>query len=130
MLARQKDLQYASRATSQVIRQKQIHRLRHIIAELLRELPAARRDDPEVKRLAAYGCLTRVHVVRLLAPTVAGEDHTKDIDFSAGSIRNRWEAGYRDASRVLEQQPWTHDFDPLEGFILHETEAGTIISEG
>jgi hypothetical protein len=31
---------------------------------------------------------------------------------------------------VLEQQPWTHQFDPLDGFILHETEAGTIVSEG
>ena len=30
----QKDLQYASRAVSHIARQRQIHRLRHIIAEL------------------------------------------------------------------------------------------------
>jgi NTE family protein len=130
VMARQKDLQYASRATAQVIRQKQLHRLRHIIAELVQELPEERRATPEVRRLAAYGCPTRMHVVRLLAPTLAGEDHTKDIDFSVGGIRSRWQAGYADAMRVLEQQPWTHQFDPLEGVILHETEAGTILSEG
>src|SRR3712207_6708018 len=39
VLSRQKDLQYASRATTQVARQKQIHRLRHMIAELARRLP-------------------------------------------------------------------------------------------
>jgi NTE family protein len=130
VLARQKDLQYASRATAQVLRQKQIHRLRHVIAELVRELPEKRRNEPELRKLAAYGCLTRMHVVRLLAPALAGEDHTKDIDFSAAGIRSRWEAGHADATRVLRQQPWTHEFDPLEGFILHETEAGTILSEG
>jgi NTE family protein len=130
VMARQKDLQYASRATAQVVRQKQIHRLRHVIAELVRELPEARRESPEIRRLAGYGCLTRMHVVRLLAPALAGEDHTKDIDFSAEGIGCRWQAGLADARRVLAQQPWTHEFDPLEGFILHETEAGTIVSEG
>jgi NTE family protein len=130
VMSRQKDLQYASRAKAQVLRQKQIHRLRHVIAELARMLPEETRDRPEVRRLAAFGCLTRMHVVRLLAPAIAGEDHTKDIDFSARGIRGRWEAGYADTLRVLEQKPWTHRFDPLEGFILHETEAGAILSEG
>lgn len=130
VMARQKDVQYASRAASQIQRQKQIHRLRHIIAELAGRLPEVDQHNPEVRRLAAYGCLTRMHVVRLQAPAVLGEDQTKDIDFSARGIRERWEAGYADTIRVLDQQPWTHQFDPIEGFILHETEAGTIISEG
>lgn len=130
VLSRQKDLQYASRATAQVVRQKQIHRLRHVIAELVRELPESRRNDPEVRKLAAHGCLTRMHVVRLLAPMLSGEGHTKDIDFSASGIHSRWQAGYADALRVLEQQPWTHEFDPIEGFIIHDTEAGTIVREG
>jgi NTE family protein len=130
VLGRQKDLQYASRANAQVVRQKQLHRLRHIISDLERKLPEELRADPEVRHLAAYGCPTRMHVVRLLAPMLPGENHTKDIDFSARGIRARWEAGYADTLRVLEQQPWTHQFDPIEGFILHETEAGTIVSEG
>jgi NTE family protein len=130
VMARQKDLQYASRTTPQLMRQKQIHRLRHVISELVQELPPERRDSPAIRRLAAYGCLTRMHVVRLLAPALAGEDHTKDIDFSAAGIRSRWEAGYADAARVLREQPWTHAFDPLEGFILHEIEDGTVVHEG
>jgi NTE family protein len=127
---RQKDLQYASRAVSHIARQKQIHRLRHVIAELTAKLPEAERRTADVRALAAYGCLTRMHVVRLLAPPIDGESHTKDIDFSPRGIAARWEAGHRDMTRVLEQAPWRHQFDPLEGFILHETARGTVLAEG
>lgn len=130
VLARLKDLQYASRATTHIARQKQIHRLRHVIAELVAKLSPEERDSEMGRMLAAHGCLTRMHVVRLLAPPMAGEDHSKDIDFSPGGIKRRWEAGYADTIRVLEQAPWRHDVDPMEGFILHEAAAGEMVREG
>src|SRR5262249_8509307 len=86
VMARQKDLQYASRAVSHIQRQKQIHQLRQIITALVEKLPAEARADPEVAAMTAYGCTTQMHVVRLLAPPLAGEDHSKDIDFSADGI--------------------------------------------
>ena len=46
-----------------------------------------------------------MHVVRLLAPRLANEDHTKDVDFSPSGIRRRWEAGHADTRRVIEQAP-------------------------
>ncbi len=118
VMHRQKDLQYSSRTVSQ--RQQQIHRLRHVIAELSARLPDAARDEPEVRALTGYGCVTRMHVLRLLAPMIAGEDHTKDIDFSASGIQRRRRAGYAHGRRALEEKPWEGDFDHLEGFILHE----------
>jgi NTE family protein len=130
VLSRQKDLQYSSRAVSHIARQKQIHKLRHVIAELSRKLPEDVRKSPDVRELASYGCLTRMHVVRLLAPPLHGEDHSKDIDFSPEGIRSRWDAGYAHTTRVLAQAPWTHQFDPIEGFILHEAAAGEMINEG
>jgi NTE family protein len=130
VMSRQKDLQYSSRAASHIARQKQIHRLRHVIAELAKRLPADLQNDPEIRELSAYGCLTRMHVVRLLAPPLAGEDHCKDIDFSPEGIRARWSAGYADTARVLAQAPWTHPYDPIEGFILHDASMGRMINEG
>lgn len=130
VISRQKDIQYSSRAVSHIARQKQIHRLRHVIAELVRRLPEAERKTEAVRELASYGCLTRMHVVRLLAPPLDGEDHTKDIDFSPRGIRRRWEAGYADTSRVLELAPWAGDFDPVEGFILHEARPGVMMTAG
>jgi len=128
VISRQKGLQYSSRASAHILRQKQIHKLRHVIAELVNKLPES--DRAGVSDLGAYGCLTRMHVVRLLTPPLEGEDHTKDIDFSAGGIKLRWDAGYADTVRVLPQRPWDGEFDPMEGFILHQAAAGAIIKEG
>jgi NTE family protein len=130
VLNRQKDIQYSSRAVTHIARQKQLHRLRHVISELVRRMPEKERQREDVKDLAGYGCLTRMHVVRLLAPPVNGEDHTKDIDFSPAGIRARREAGYRDTLRLIEETPWQGEFDPIEGFILHEARAGTDITSG
>jgi NTE family protein len=72
-----------------------------------------------------------MHVVRLLAPPLDGEDHTKDIDFSpAGIRRRRREAGYQDTRRVLATAPWAAEFDPIEGFILHEAQPGLVVTAG
>src|SRR5271163_920090 len=119
VLNRQKDVQYASRSRSQVARQEQIHKLRHVIAELAKRLPEAERTNAQVRELAAYGCLTRMHVVALLAPSLPDEDHAKDLDFSASSISARWDAGYAQAAHALEAAPWTAQADPLEGVVLH-----------
>jgi NTE family protein len=123
---RQKDLQYSSRAGTHIARQRQIHRLRHIIAELAARLPKEELESNFVRDIAAFGCLTRMHVVRLLAPQVRGEDHAKDIDFSPSGIQTRWKAGYGDTRRVLGAEPWKAPVDPIEGFVLHEANAGVM----
>ncbi len=120
VLGRQKDIQYASRVKSHVQRQQQIHRMRHIIRDLAQHIPAAQRDDPEVRKLLGYGCATVMHVVPLLAPRIDGEDHTKDIDFTPAGIKARWQAGYADTRREIERAPWQHAADELDGVIIHE----------
>ncbi len=62
VVARQKDIQYASRDDSHIARQQQIHRLRHVIRELKQQLPARLQDDPQVQELTAWGCGTTMHV--------------------------------------------------------------------
>jgi NTE family protein len=120
VLHRQKDIQYSSRVATHIARQAQIHRLRHVIKELANHLPDDVLSRPEVRDLVSYGCLTRMHFVRLLAPRFDNEDHTKDIDFSPAGIRRRWESGYEMAVRAIESAPWKGDFDPHEGVFLHE----------
>ena len=119
VIGRQKDIQYASRADSHIVRQKQIHRLRHVIRELTKQLPADKQADSYVKELAAYGCSTTMHVAHLVAPRLNGEDHTKDIDFTAAGVRARREAGYTDTLRMIERSPWRAPTDPIEGVIEH-----------
>jgi NTE family protein len=120
VLHRAKDIQYSSRIANHIVRQRESHRLRHVITELLKYVPDDAKKDPIVKELAGYSCKTRMHVVRLLAPRLDNEAHTKDIDFSPAGIRARWEAGHADTKRALWQQKWLGEFDPLDGVILHE----------
>jgi NTE family protein len=127
VMNRQKDVQYSSRAVSHIARQRQLHRMRHIIAELTKMLPEDKRRDNKVGDLASYGCLTRMHVVRLLAPALDYEDHSKDIDFSAHGIRRRREAGYKDTMETLEKAPWRNPVDDIEGFVLHEASGGRMV---
>ena len=115
VLAREKDIRYATRDDSHIGRQKQIHRLRHVIRELAKQVP-----DTE---LGAWGCGTTMHVVRLLAPALEGEDYLKDLDFSAPGIRFRCEAGLADTRRMIERAPWDAPADPIEGVIVHEISA-------
>jgi NTE family protein len=119
VLSRQKDIQFASRADSHIARQKQIHRLRHVIRELTKELPRARQADRKVKELASWGCGTQMHVAHLLAPRLESEDHTKDIDFTPNGIRNRRDAGHADTMRMIARAPWRAPADPIEGVIEH-----------
>ncbi len=120
VMGRQKDIQFASRADSHIAKQRQIHRLRHVVRELAKHLPAAKRDLPAVRELASWGCGTTMHVVRLLAPRLDGEDHTKDIDFTPAGVRARWHAGYVDTLRAIERAAWTDAVDPIDGVIVHE----------
>jgi NTE family protein len=119
VMGRQKDIQYASRADSHIERQKQIHHLRHIIRQLAKKVPPAQRDSPEMRELASWGCHTTMHVMRLQAPLLDGEDHTKDIDFTPTGVRARWQSGYADALRMIEREPWTEPVDAMEGVVVH-----------
>ena len=61
-----------------------------------------------------------MHLVRLLAPRLDREDHTKDIDFTRAGIRRRWHAGRAHALRMLAAEPGAGDFDPLQGIVVRE----------
>jgi NTE family protein len=123
VMARQKDIQYASRDDSHVATQKQIHRLRHVIRELAKQVPPQKRNSVMCRELEAYGCGTTMHLVRLLAPALDSEDLFKDIDFSRRGIHSRWQAGLADTQGIIARRPWDDPFDPIEGVIVHEVSA-------
>lgn len=129
VLHRQKNIQYSSRVATHITRQAQIHRLRHIIKELAQHIPETLRTREDVRELTSYGCLTRMHFVRLLWPGHESEDHTKDVDFTSAGIKKRWQAGYETTLRTIEQAPWQRKVDPIEGVFLHEPEDSIALEE-
>ncbi len=122
VLSRQKDIQFGSRDDSHIARQQELHRFRHIVRELVKLLPEDKRDMPEVKQFAAYGCGTFMHIVRLNGPYLEGEGNSRDIDFTANGIWTRWKAGYDDTKRALEIKPWEVEVDPMAGVAVHNCE--------
>jgi NTE family protein len=127
VLNRQKDIQYASRTDSHIMRQEHIHQLRHIVRELVRRMPEEQRETPEVKEMAGYGCGTMMHIVRLNAPRLDHEDHLRDIDFTSAGIRARWQAGYADTMRTVDRRPWQKPIDPMLGVAVHDSEVETAL---
>jgi NTE family protein len=117
---RQKDIQFSSRSASHVAEQQKIHKLRHIIRELVKHLPDECRQRPEVAELSSWGCGTTMHMVQLMAPRLPNEDHTKDIDFTRQGIQARWQAGHDDAMRAIAQAPWQQPVDPRDGIVIHD----------
>lgn len=117
---REKEILYASRTSSHLARQKQIHHLRHVIRELSKAMREDVRASDRAKELASWGCHTTMHVVRLVANGIDGEDHLKDIDFTPSGIRTRWQAGYDHAQRILEASPWDRPVNPVEGIVIHD----------
>jgi len=120
--SRQKEIQYSSRFDSHLLRQAQIHRLRHVIRELEQLLPQDVRASEACRALTAWGCSTVMHVVRLVAPRLPNEDITSDIDFTRSGIELRREAGYRDSLNALGQQPWTRRGGVLDGVVVHDVD--------
>ena len=120
VMHRQKDIQYSSRIASHITRQKQMHKLRHVIEELASLVPEAKTHTDHARELMSWGCNTRMNIVRLLAPSLLHEDQTKDVDFSRAGIRARWRAGYENAKTAIMKEPWRAPHDPLDAVVLHE----------
>lgn len=120
---RLKDIQFSSRVDSHVGRQAQIHQLRHIVRELTRRLPASALAQPEVREMTGYGCGTVMHLMRLVAPRLPDEDHTKDLDFHVDRVRRRWKAGLEDARRTIAAKAWLQPVGPMDGLVIHDLAA-------
>ena len=120
-MGRGKDIQYASRVDNYVKEERKLHRLRHVINLLGKHLPPEAQQDAAVKEMQSWGCSTTMHLCRLYAPRLKGEDQSKDIDFSESGIRQRREAGYASTMTMLQQRPWLAPHSELEGVLMYDS---------
>jgi NTE family protein len=122
-VVRVREIRFASRATANIEHQAELHHLRHVVRELERRMPETLRADAEVKALAAHGCATTMHVIRLIAPPLAGDAGLKELDFSRAAIDERRHAGREAAMRMIERAPWREAIDPAIGVAVHDDHA-------
>jgi NTE family protein len=120
---RQKDILFGSRSRSHIARHAQLHRMRQVVRELYKMLPEERRNTPEAKALAAYGCATFMNLLEINARPIEGEGNMRDFDFSKAAINARWHAGYADARGMIARRPWEKPVDPLVGVAVYTSDS-------
>lgn len=118
--ARHKDIAYANRSERGIRDYQEKHNLRRAVGALYQALPEDKRNDPKLKALAALGCRTTMEIVHLSYAAKPWETATRDADFSAAAIRERWDQGYRDAAQVIEQAAWLAPVPSDVGVVVYE----------
>ena len=117
---RQKDVVYASRSTRHIADYARTHRLQDKLRDLYARLPPDQRTVEDERELAALGCESTLHIVRL--PYSGRDWHmaAKDINFSKGSIDWRWGQGYADGMRAVGDAAWLRRVEEDTAVVVHE----------
>ncbi|MBU6258409.1 MAG: patatin-like phospholipase family protein [Burkholderiales bacterium] len=119
-MARQKDIQYASRTGEHLEDHRTMQNLRRAVEILARQLPPASRDDPTLRALAELGCTSTINIVRLILKSDPDDGYNKDIDFGRERLRRRWQRGVRDGERALRHKSWLRPLPEPMGMVIHE----------
>ncbi|WP_025918243.1 patatin-like phospholipase family protein [Herminiimonas sp. CN] len=117
---RQKDVMFASRNKRHLESYVQSHKLQQTMRDLYKQLPTKLKNGMAPDTLAAMGADNTLHIVQL---SYAGRDWgmaLKDINFSRGSIEWRWDQGYQDTKRAIEQAGWLSFISEDTALVVHE----------
>jgi NTE family protein len=114
---REKDIRYSSRTrlgtTNEMDRQVMAQAAQRLIAKL----PAALKNDPDVRALSQMRCESAVDVVHLIYRSKHYETQSKDYEFSRVSMQEHWTAGSADMTHTLNDPRWIHR--PRNGSGVH-----------
>ena len=103
VLARQKDIQYASRSrhhSEQAVAKQQ---LRNALAQALTSLPHQARAEPALRGLMAEASQVRTTIVRIVSRAATSDLSSRDYEFSRVSIDDRIAAGYEDMQGAIAE---------------------------
>lgn len=120
VMARAKEIQYSSRTRLttdrfRVLRAKDV-RLRAALAKV----PEDKLTDEERALKEELAHLSEVSLVHLIYRHTAYEGAYRDFEFSALSMHEHWNAGYRDTERTLLHKDWLKIPPPDVGLTVHD----------
>ena len=120
VMARYKDIMYASRSKEQLALYQQIQDMQRAIRLLSDNLSPAARKKAELQGAIELGCDHTVNIVHLVMKALPHDTQFKDIDFSADTIHTRWQAGIHDCRAALRHKSWLRPLEPHAGLAIHE----------
>ncbi len=120
VLTRQKDIQYSSRTRLVTDVYRRMHKAQIELRGLYDRIPDKALSAAERVRKAELADLPEIALLQLIYQRAPYEDQSKDYEFSAVSMREHWEAGYRDTERTLRRKDWLIMPDPDHGIVAHD----------
>ena len=108
VVEREKDIRFSSRTRLNTTNELNLQVIAQAAGRLIAKLPAALRDDPDVRALAGLRCDSAVDVVHLIYRSKHYETQAKDYEFSRLSMQEHWTAGRADMAHTLADPRWVN----------------------
>ena len=103
---REKDIRFSSRTRQVTTDELDRQVMAQAAQRLMARLPAALRNDPDARALAAMRCESAVDVVHLIYRSKHYESQSKDYEFSRLSMQEHWASGRSDTEHTLRDPRW------------------------
>ena len=120
VLGREKDIRYSSRTRMVTDSYKERFRERRQLRALLAKVPEDRLSAEEKALKAACEELAELTILHLIYEQAAFEGQAKDYEFSAASMREHWQGGYRDTKATLTRKSWVRVAPSPAGIVVHD----------
>lgn len=120
VLARQKDIQYSSRTRLVTDYFRSRHQKDMVLKRLLAKVPADALSEEERQLKSRLEAMPEVAIMQLVYQQMAYEGQAKDYEFSGTSMREHWDAGYRDTRRTLRHTEWFEPGQAQGGIAVHD----------
>lgn len=105
-MQREKDIRFSSRTRLGTDLQVRLEAMTAAAARLAARLPEDLRSDPDLLELTSHACDWPVTILHLINRGESFESHSKDYEFSRGTIEGHWASGRSDVERSLASPRW------------------------
>ena len=122
--SRQKDIQYSSRTRAITNHMLQMQKMRQALQTVMKRVPPAAMDEPEIKAIADLACHRVYNIVHLIYQSKTYEGHSKDYEFGLDAMREHWQSGLDDIRRTLADPRRLDRPDSEIGVVTHDIHRG------
>lgn len=105
-MQRERDIRFSSRTRLNTDLQTRLEAMTSAAARLASRLPAELRSDPDLMELTSHACDWPVTILHLINRSESFESHSKDYEFSRGTVEGHWASGRADVERSLASPRW------------------------
>jgi NTE family protein len=120
VLGRQKDIQYSSRTRMVTDYFRARHAQDLMLKRILDKVPDEQLDAAERKEKIRLAHMPSFTILHLIYQQAAYEGEAKDYEFSAVSMREHWDSGYRDTKQTLAHRTWLEAAAEDQGIEIHD----------